>query len=160
MARPLSLWPAAFLLTLWATSALGFLAAGSQGPEEASPEVATHYGRLRGRQAQVKGTQKRVSVFLGIPFARPPTGSLRFSPPQPPEPWDGVRDATSYPAVCPQELEILKGVAERWKEKHPPFRTSEDCLYLNIYTPAHSDKASKLPVRICSLSLSLFLSLS
>uniref|UniRef100_A0A670IP26 Carboxylic ester hydrolase n=1 Tax=Podarcis muralis TaxID=64176 RepID=A0A670IP26_PODMU len=95
-----------------------------------------------------KGTERLVDVFLGIPFAKPPTGSLRFSSPQPPEPWDGVRDATTYPAVCPQDLDILKGIQKRWKEKHPPFRSSEDCLYLNIYTPADSPKASKLPVMV------------
>uniref|UniRef100_A0A670IN32 Carboxylic ester hydrolase n=1 Tax=Podarcis muralis TaxID=64176 RepID=A0A670IN32_PODMU len=117
-------------------------------PEGAHPEVATKYGRLRGTQASVKGTERLVDVFLGIPFAKPPTGSLRFSSPQPPEPWDGVRDATTYPAVCPQDLDILKGIQKRWKEKHPPFRSSEDCLYLNIYTPADSPKASKLPVMV------------
>uniref|UniRef100_A0A670ILZ7 Carboxylic ester hydrolase n=1 Tax=Podarcis muralis TaxID=64176 RepID=A0A670ILZ7_PODMU len=116
--------------------------------EGAHPEVATKYGRLRGTQASVKGTERLVDVFLGIPFAKPPTGSLRFSSPQPPEPWDGVRDATTYPAVCPQDLDILKGIQKRWKEKHPPFRSSEDCLYLNIYTPADSPKASKLPVMV------------
>ncbi|XP_053126357.1 carboxylesterase 5A-like [Hemicordylus capensis] len=120
----------------------------SKGPEEIQLEVATKYGLLRGKPADVKGTEQLVSVFLGIPFAKPPTGPLRFSPPLPPEPWDGVRDATAHPAVCPQDLEILKGVEKRWKEKHPTFRNAEDCLYLNIYAPAQPSKKSKLPVMV------------
>nr|XP_028595318.1 fatty acyl-CoA hydrolase precursor, medium chain-like isoform X1 [Podarcis muralis] len=139
-------WSALFWVA--AISTVGFRILEGKGPEGAHPEVATKYGRLRGTQASVKGTERLVDVFLGIPFAKPPTGSLRFSSPQPPEPWDGVRDATTYPAVCPQDLDILKGIQKRWKEKHPPFRSSEDCLYLNIYTPADSPKASKLPVMV------------
>jgi len=69
------------------------------GQNGAQPEVAIALGRLRGRQANVKGTDRLVNVFLGIPFAKPPVGSLRFSPPEPPEPWNDLRDATSYPPV-------------------------------------------------------------
>ncbi|KAH0619412.1 hypothetical protein JD844_000024 [Phrynosoma platyrhinos] len=97
--RAAGLIMAGLLAALWAVSALGFLAAGSHGLTGVAPEVATKYGRLRGKQAEVKGTEKWVNVFLGVPFARPPTDSLRFSPPQPPESWDGVRNATAYPAV-------------------------------------------------------------
>ncbi|XP_009673027.1 fatty acyl-CoA hydrolase precursor, medium chain isoform X2 [Struthio camelus] len=114
----------------------------------AEPEVTIALGRLKGKQANVKGTDRLVDVFLGIPFAKAPVGSLRFSPPEPPEAWNDLRDATSYPPLCPQDLTILKRIEKNWKEKHPPFQTSEDCLYLNIYSPAGSDKKDKLPVMV------------
>ncbi|KAK4814392.1 hypothetical protein QYF61_018151 [Mycteria americana] len=49
---------------------------------------------------------------------------------------------------CPQDLSMLKIAEKNFKEKHPPFRTSEDCLYLNIYSPAGSNKKDKLPVMV------------
>ncbi|NWI23763.1 SASB hydrolase, partial [Sula dactylatra] len=112
------------------------------------PEVTIALGRLKGRQANVKGTDRLVNVFLGIPFAKAPVGSLRFSPPEPPEPWNDLRDATSYPPLCPQDLSMLKTAEKNFKEKHLQFRTSEDCLYLNVYSPAGSNKKDKLPVMV------------
>ncbi|KFO07884.1 Fatty acyl-CoA hydrolase precursor, medium chain, partial [Balearica regulorum gibbericeps] len=114
----------------------------------AEPEVTITLGRLKGRQTNVKGTDRLVNVFLGIPFAKAPVGSLRFSPPEPPEPWNDLRDATSYPPLCPQDLSMLKTAEKNFKEKHVPFRTSEDCLYLNVYSPAGSNKKDKLPVMV------------
>ncbi|XP_062442589.1 carboxylesterase 5A-like isoform X2 [Rhea pennata] len=116
--------------------------------KSADPEVTIALGRLRGKQTNVKGTDRLVNTFLGIPFAKAPVGSLRFSPPEPPEAWNDLRDATSYPPLCPQDLSILKKIEKNWKEKHPPFQTSEDCLYLNVYSPADSDKKDKLPVMV------------
>nr|XP_060643797.1 carboxylesterase 5A-like [Anolis sagrei ordinatus] len=135
-----------WLAALWALSGL-WGAQGEGGADGAFLEVTTRFGRLRGREAPpVRGSTRGVHAFLGVPFARPPTGTLRFAPPQPPLPWEGVRDATAYAPVCPQKLETLRGVAQRWKEKHPPFRTSEDCLYMNIYAPA--SQADRLPVMV------------
>uniref|UniRef100_A0A8C0Z876 Carboxylic ester hydrolase n=1 Tax=Cyanistes caeruleus TaxID=156563 RepID=A0A8C0Z876_CYACU len=105
-------------------------------------------GLLLGTQENVKGTDKLVNVFLGIPFAKAPLGSLRFSPPEPPEPWTGLRDATSYPPLCPQDLSMLKTAEKNYKEKHLAFQTSEDCLYLSVYSPAGSSKKDKLPVMV------------
>ncbi|XP_030021117.2 esterase FE4 [Manduca sexta] len=62
--------------------------------------------------------------FKGIPFAEPPVGRLRFKAPQPPKPWQGVRSAKKFGSICCQ---ILMG--------SPPPVGSEDCLYLNVYTP-------------------------
>uniref|UniRef100_A0A8U8BZX8 Carboxylic ester hydrolase n=1 Tax=Geospiza parvula TaxID=87175 RepID=A0A8U8BZX8_GEOPR len=121
------------------------LAASHSG---AGPEVTIALGRLKGTQTNVKGTDKLVNVFLGIPFAKAPLGSLRFSPPEPPEPWTGVRDATSYPPLCPQDLSLLKTAEKNFKEKHLAFQTSEDCLYLSVYSPAGSSKKDKLPVMV------------
>ncbi|NXU43998.1 SASB hydrolase, partial [Drymodes brunneopygia] len=112
------------------------------------PEVTLALGRLRGTQTNVKGTDKLVNVFLGIPFAKAPLGSLRFSPPEPPEPWTGLRDATSYPPLCPQDLSMLKIAEKNFKEKHIAFQTSEDCLYLSVYSPAGASKKDKLPVMV------------
>uniref|UniRef100_A0A8D2Q232 Carboxylic ester hydrolase n=1 Tax=Zosterops lateralis melanops TaxID=1220523 RepID=A0A8D2Q232_ZOSLA len=104
----------------------------------AEPEVTTALGRLRGTQTNVKGTDKLVNVFLGIPFAKAPLGSLRFSSPEPPEPWTGL---FIY-------LSLLKTAEKSFKEKHLAFQTSEDCLYLNVYSPAGSSKKDKLPVMV------------
>uniref|UniRef100_A0A8B9I5W9 Carboxylic ester hydrolase n=1 Tax=Anser brachyrhynchus TaxID=132585 RepID=A0A8B9I5W9_9AVES len=125
-----------------------FTALETANANGAEPEVTIAHGRLRGKQTNVKGTDRLVNVFLGIPFAKAPVGSLRFSPPEPPEPWNDLRDATSYPPLCPQDLAMLKKAEKNYQEKHIPFQTSEDCLYLNVYSPAGSDKKDKLPVMV------------
>lgn len=67
--------------------------------------------------------------FLGVPYARPPVGPLRFAPPLAPEPWSGVRDGSSFAASCPQPKDhaVLGFAASGPRD--------EDCLYLNVYTP-------------------------
>jgi para-nitrobenzyl esterase len=85
-------------------------------------------GRLRGQR--VDG----VEVFRGVPYARPPVGPLRFRPPVECEPWDGVRDATEVGAIAAQfstPLEVIQGRMD--------LPQSEDCLTLNIWTPACDD---------------------
>lgn len=69
------------------------------GSKVTQPEVTTPLGRVRGRQVGVKGTERLVNVFLGIPFAQAPLGPLRFSAPLPPQPWEGVRDASTNPPM-------------------------------------------------------------
>jgi para-nitrobenzyl esterase len=84
------------------------------------------------------GTQK---AFLGLPYAAPPTGELRWKAPQPPSPWTGVRDATKFAARC-----------EQWHVWNDYIfldpGPSEDCLYLNVYAPAAAKQTSKLPVMV------------
>jgi para-nitrobenzyl esterase len=77
-----------------------------------------------------------IQVFRGIPYARPPVGELRFAAPQPPEPWRGVRDATRFGGSPPQielSVDFLPGM-----EVGPQ---SEDCLTLNLATPARDGAA-------------------
>lgn len=68
------------------------------GEDLANPIRTTHTGQVRGSLIHLKDTKEGVYIFLGIPFAKPPLGELRFAPPEPPEPWSGVRDGTTYPA--------------------------------------------------------------
>ncbi|GAB1293549.1 Carboxylic ester hydrolase [Apodemus speciosus] len=116
---------------------------------EASPIRNTHTGQVRGKFVHLKDIKAGVHAFLGIPFAKPPVGPLRFAPPEAPEPWSGVRDGTSEPAKCLQNDDMVnvEGL-KRIKMIMPPLSMSEDCLYLNIYTPAHANESSNLPVMV------------
>ena len=96
---------------------------------------------------QIEGTEENgLCVFRGVPFAAPPVGELRFKPPQPVEPWDGVREATSFGPIslqAPNEmLEALLPVSD------PPQPQSEDCLYLNVWTPGLDHAARPVMVWI------------
>ncbi|MFI1996424.1 carboxylesterase/lipase family protein [Actinoplanes sp. NPDC020271] len=89
-------------------------------------EAATRYGRVRGRR------EDGIVKFLGVPYARPPLGRLRFKAPQPPRPWHGVRDTVDFPNPAFQVAGGEMGPAGNGRMPAP----SEDCLYLNIWTPA------------------------
>jgi len=81
-----------------------------------------------------------VHVYKGIPYAAPPVGSLRWKPPQPAKYWDGVRTCASYGPVCPQpNWTNLTGKSYS--------NASEDCLYLNVWTPAKG-AGEQLPVMV------------
>ena len=88
----------------------------------------------------VEGTvEQGITVYKGIPFAAPPVGNLRWRPPQPVKSWEGVRKADKYAPACPQvqfDIPLL-----------PKVETSEDCLYLNVWTPAQA-AAENLPVMV------------
>ena len=99
--------------------------------------VETTYGKVRG------SNQGAVSVWKGIPFARPPVGELRFRPPQPPQAWTGVRETTEYGAVAPQAV-LREG--SPLGNRLTPGEESEDCLYLNVWSPGAGDK--KRPVLV------------
>ncbi|WP_078651819.1 carboxylesterase/lipase family protein [Streptomyces xylophagus] len=87
------------------------------------PTAPTTYGVLRGTTTDTGGTP--TTLFAGVPFAAPPIGPLRLRPPQPPTPWEGVREATRFPAAP----------AQRGADGPGGYATSEDCLYLNVWTP-------------------------
>jgi para-nitrobenzyl esterase len=89
--------------------------------------VETAQGRLKGAsETDVAGTA--VASWKGIPFAKPPIGGLRFRAPQAAEPWTGVRDATRYGSPCIQ-LPFFSSI-------NAPIVGSEDCLTLNVWSPA------------------------
>jgi para-nitrobenzyl esterase len=96
--------------------------------------IATKSGKVEGQ------FQEGLYVFRGIPYAAPPIGDLRWTPPQRVKPWDGIRPAMKYGAVAPQNVMpvSMPGI--------PSFDEpqDEDCLFLNIWTPGLDDK--KRPV--------------
>ncbi|KAM5125566.1 fatty acyl-CoA hydrolase precursor, medium chain-like [Mantella aurantiaca] len=131
---------------------LGSLTLGSlvpvTGEDAGKPQVTTRYGTLRGKTVTVKETDKTAHVFYGIPFAKPPVGPLRFAAPQPPEPWTAVREATEYPPLCVQDQKILHDQLMAFNSTSPTMPVSEDCLFLNVYTPANRKKNHTLPVMV------------
>uniref|UniRef100_A0A8P4G5B1 Carboxylic ester hydrolase n=1 Tax=Dicentrarchus labrax TaxID=13489 RepID=A0A8P4G5B1_DICLA len=96
----------------------------------------------------VKGTERRAKEYLGIPFARPPVGPLRFAAPQDTGPWEGERDGTHQPPMCIQDPEIVVNVSRTMSMQYTPPELSEDCLYLNVYAPAEATQGDKLPVMV------------
>ncbi len=85
--------------------------------------------------------QDGVTVFEGVPFAAPPVGALRWRPPQPAAAWSGVRAATAFAPACPQSQVANAAMG------FPTLPTSEDCLYLNIWSAA-SRSSERLPVMV------------
>jgi para-nitrobenzyl esterase len=115
------------LLTVDSSGAVASPASGG-----ASPIVRVNDGLVRGTAA---GT---VDEFLGIPYAAPPAGNLRWRPPARPASWEGVRDATQFGPSCPQLPSPFA----------PPGPFSEDCLYLNVYAPARGSDEGGRPVLV------------
>nr|XP_057931474.1 cocaine esterase [Doryrhamphus excisus] len=115
-----------------------------------APIVHTALGSLKGEYVSVKGKETGVYAYLGIPFAKPPLGpALRLAPPQDAERWEGVRDATKQPPMCIQHKDFITDLLEmlgNLKAEIPDV--SEDCLYLNVYTPASRPHDVKLPVMV------------
>ena len=104
-------------------------AAATTATQPQSLLVTTDKGRLEGRTTGV------VDQFLGIPYAQPPVGSLRWAAPAPMAAWTGVRSALAYGNRCPQ---LSNG--------NGPRVDTEDCLYLNVFTPSYVPASGKLPV--------------
>lgn len=105
--------------------------------------VKTENGLVHGQPAY----DQAVSVFKGIPYAAPPVGENRWRLPQPAENWDGVRDCFDFAPMCVQKR--LNPDEFYAREFYPDLEMpqSEDCLYLNVWTPAHTGN-EKLPVAI------------
>lgn len=117
---------------LWAVAMTTSLAADS------AVRVSIDSGLVSGAMA---GEASDVRVFKGIPFAAPPVGELRWREPQPVEPWVGVRDASEFGPACPQSDVLVRRFGI-----DPPV-LDEDCLYLNVFTPAKQG-GEGLPVMV------------
>ena len=99
-------------------------------------------GKLKG----LAGADPRVTAFKGIPFAAPPTGTNRWRAPQPVQNWEGVRTAYEFGPISMQDTPgIGDGLYDREWHVDPEIPMSEDCLYLNVWTPANNTE-EKLPV--------------
>ena len=120
----------------WAL-ALGALVLMPLGAPAFAKPVQLDAGMVEGAAAE----DPSVRVFRGIPYAAPPVGELRWKPPQPVAPWEGVRKAVTFSDACPQG----PGLAALLGEPLPTL--NEDCLYLNIWTAAAKADA-KLPVMV------------
>ncbi|HVS64274.1 MAG TPA: carboxylesterase/lipase family protein [Thermoanaerobaculia bacterium] len=119
--------------------ASGARAADSVPP--ATPVVKTKLGPVQGL------VDDGILEFLGIPYAAPPVGDLRFEPPQPLDPWEGIHDATTLGAPCMQMYSPSGSrTSDFTRQVQTIFPTygeakidNEDCLFLNVWTPAADD---------------------
>lgn len=109
------------------------------------PTIDTNYGPVKGAASPFR---EGVTVYKGIPYAAPPTGSRRWTPPAKPASWTGILHATEFGPQCAQPYSAA-GIFSSGKSS-----TSEDCLTLNIWTPTYNTsdaseiEAKKLPVYV------------
>ena len=106
--------------------------------------ISVHADSLTVKTAQGKALGKaindgKVNAFLGLPYAAPPVADLRWKAPEAPAKWKGARDATRYGARCMQARVFADMI---FQDSGP----NEDCLFLNVFTPATAKAGSKLPV--------------
>lgn len=118
----------------WCAGLLLAVAGCSSGGDDAVIQQGTRIEIADGMvQGQIDGGSRS---FLGIPFAAPPVGGLRWRPPQPAVPWNGVLEASAISAACAQNESLTT-----------PASDDEDCLYLNVWTPEPAP-AEPLPVMV------------
>jgi para-nitrobenzyl esterase len=118
-------------------------------PEKSTLEMGEESQRMSIRRrltvktgcGELEGLFERgLYIFKGVPYAAPPVGDLRWLPPQPAKPWQGVRQANEFGPVAPQNAMTLPGLSGR------PESQSEDCLFLNVFSPGLDDM--KRPVMV------------
>jgi len=96
---------------------------------------------VKTKSGELEGVfERNLCTFKGVPYAAPPVGGLRWLPPQPCKPWEGVRPAKEYGSIAPQNAMSLPGLSEK------PEPQSEDCLFLNIFSPGLDD--ARRPVMV------------
>lgn len=138
----------AFVLSVVLLSTFVTCVAGQMRPTLSARIVRTKQGSIKGVLVIPSNRELQpVEAFLGVPYASPPVGALRFMPPVSPLPWNGVRFMDKYAPACPQTLPdvsnerealrfVTRGRLQYLRRLLPYLRNqSEDCLYLNIYAP-------------------------
>ncbi|MFF1409168.1 carboxylesterase/lipase family protein [Streptomyces sp. NPDC058289] len=111
-------------------------AAARETPDRSRPRVRTVFGEVEGRIGP-----GGIAVFRGIPYAAPPVGARRFAVPEPPEAWEGVRDAGAYGPTAPK-VPYPEAFAALLPDPEVP---GDDCLNLNVWTP---DRAPSTPLPV------------
>lgn len=106
-------------------------------------KVKTKYGYVQGVPAETEG----VAAFKGIPYATPPVGELRWRAPRPVKPWEGTLNCDAYQAAAMQTKATIPFYVDEFPIDYSRIRISEDCLYLNVWTPAEA-AGDKLPVMV------------
>ena len=92
---------------------------------------------VRIKAGKIEGAkQDGLYVFKGVPYATPPVGKRRWLPPEPFKPWTGVRQAQSFGTAAPQNVDELNILTQSILVEEPQ---SENCLYLNIWSPGLDD---------------------
>lgn len=152
---PLPSFPSLLLSGLSLVSCLA-----SSSAQQTVPVISTVQGRIRGILTPLPSDLLGpVIQYLGVPYARPPTGDRRFQPPEPPLPWPGIRNVTQFAPVCPQSLDersILGDMMPSWLTANLDIAAtylthqSEDCLYLNIYVPTEEGESTQRCAFTCT----------
>jgi para-nitrobenzyl esterase len=122
---------------LVATTLAAFLLVTASFAAQPANVVRVEQGELAG-----KAVSGGITAFLGVPYAKPPVGDLRWRSPEPPEHWSGIRSATAFGPAAVQSKNPENGPWDHHWHPDPPF--VEDCLHLNVWTPAKA--GANLPV--------------
>lgn len=123
------------LLMMSRSSSPSFNAFLPADAEESDPLiVTTDKGKVRGLTLNSPSGRK-VDAWLGIPYAQPPVGALRFRHPRPVEKWQGIYNATKPPNSCVQIVDTVFGDFPGATMWNPNTELSEDCLYVNVVVP-------------------------
>lgn len=117
-----------FKLNFWIAVVIALIINACSAPSLPPEQVKVEQGIVQGF------IEDGLRVFKGIPFATPPVGDLRWKAPQPPAKWEGIKETTEYGPAA-------------YQGGNPPSGKSEDCLYLNVWTPAQSAD-EKIPVLV------------
>eukprot|EP00043_Microstomoeca_roanoka_P016965 m.175929 g.175929 ORF g.175929 m.175929 type:complete len:613 (+) comp16552_c10_seq2:113-1951(+) len=118
------------------TAVIGVAAISASKCIDNTTIITTTAGDVVGTSIQ----DHNITAFLGIPYAQPPTGTLRFAPPRPKSSWQGVRNASQYGDVCHTAGDVFFG--------NSGLKTSEDCLHINVFVPPNTTTESAKPVVI------------
>ncbi|KAJ7317245.1 hypothetical protein JRQ81_003407 [Phrynocephalus forsythii] len=137
-----SLKPAAAMPVLLSSCLALFFLVSCLASSEEDIVVITSTGPIKGKQ--VPAGSGNATAYLGIPYAEPPVGKLRFQKPLPHQPWSHVLEATSYGSPCYQQNSLHDPYMKMWFPDTPP---SEDCLFLNIWVP-HPRPATPMPLLV------------